>query len=105
MYLNCSFEHIMKKSKWHEIKKLDTQEKLGNDELTYDPIDTKKELDEIEKITYDSNDTRREMEVLTNTLVGATHLPAQLMNQKNPLDPNDTPAETEDLEPNAPKHR
>ncbi|PWY56448.1 hypothetical protein DGG96_02475 [Legionella qingyii] len=95
----------MKKSKWHEIKKLDTQEKLSNDEINYDPIDTKKELDEIGRISYDPIDTRHEMEVLTNTRVGATVLPAQLMNQKNPLDPIDTPAETEDFEPNAPKLR
>ncbi|WP_454783201.1 hypothetical protein [Legionella sp. WA2022007384] len=93
----------MKNSKWHELKMKHDKE-LNNDKMNYDPIDTKKELDEIEKINFDPNDTRREMDVLTNTRVGATHLPAQLMNQRNPLDPVDTPTETEELE-NAPKPR
>ncbi|QMT59890.1 hypothetical protein [Legionella sp. PC997] len=94
----------MKNSKWHEIKlKHDDKEELTKDKINYDPIDTKIELEQSRKINYDPNDTQGEMDVLTNTRVGETRLPAQLMNQQNPLDSNDTPAETEDLEPDAPK--
>ncbi|KTC89902.1 hypothetical protein OQJ18_06530 [Fluoribacter dumoffii] len=87
----------MKKSKWHQIAEANN--------LKIDPIDTLEELRDIENIKHDPNDTGREMDVLTNTRVGPVHLPAQIKSMQNTVDPNDTPAESEDYKPEAPKAR
>ncbi|HHF7368040.1 TPA: hypothetical protein ACPSKY_003191 [Legionella bozemanae] len=94
-----------KSSKWQAIKsKIENEEPKVDKELAFDPIDTQKELDEIEKMTYDPNNTAREMEVLRNTLIGApVKLPAQLADQEKNLGADDTLFEIDDPEPNAPK--
>ncbi|KTD41737.1 hypothetical protein [Legionella parisiensis] len=91
--------------KWEQIKATAEKEELNIDkELSYDPIDTQKELDEIERINHDPNNTMDEMRSLRNTLVGApVRLPAQISDQENNLGDNNTAFEIDDPAPESPK--
>ncbi|STY28895.1 Uncharacterised protein [Legionella wadsworthii] len=76
----------MGKSKWHDLKS-------KADKIDFDPIDTKEELDAIERLNIDPNETHHEMSVLRNTQIGSATLPAKLDDQRKNLGADDTTLE------------